>query len=51
MQRMSKGADHAGCGAAGQLRIGVEREDVAGPAQHFDWTGLDGKSVKFEAIS
>ena len=40
VERVRDGAGHAGRGAAGKLRVGVEGDDVTDVVEDFEWTGF-----------
>src|SRR6185437_1715632 len=49
VERVGHGADHRGGRSAGQLRVGVESDDVLHPGKDGDVPGLDGERVEFSA--
>src|SRR6185312_10692618 len=49
VERVGHGADHRGGRSAGQLRVGVESDDVLHAGKDGDVAGLDGEGVEFAA--
>ena len=47
IQRMRNGAGQPRCRAVRKLRVGIEGENVADRAQHFDAPGLDRECIEF----